>query len=396
MQYGYSQQDLAFAQEVRDFVAANLNPKITQTVEDGLRLDRPDYVDWYSKLYEKGWITPGWPKEYGGPGWTPLQKLIFDEEMQLAGAPRIIASGINMLGPVLIAFGTPAQKEKYLPAIRKSETWWAQGFSEPGAGSDLASMKTSAVLNGDEFIVNGHKIWTSYAHFCEMLFCLVRTGEGKPQTSISFILIDLKSTGVKVRPIKMLEGGEDLNEVYLDNVRVPKENLIGEINKGWDYAKYLLGHERTGIAGVAPSKFQIARLKKIAKKQIRNGKPLIEDRVFANQIARLEIDLLALENTVLRMLTENPGQPPGNEASMLKVRGTEIRQKIFELLVEAGGIDCLPFDEDFLNLDMAEFMPVEPAHSALAANYLDSRKITIYGGANEVQRNIVAKAVMKL
>lgn len=396
MKYGFSKEDEDFAQEVRDFVRENLPSDIKKKVQDGLRLDRPDYVRWYSKLYERGWATPGWPKEYGGPGFTPMQKLIFDEELQLQSAPRIIASGINMLAPVLMAFGTPEQKAEYLPKIARSEQWWGQGFSEPGSGSDLASMKTKCEDKGDHYLVNGHKIWTSYAHFCEMMFALVRTKEGKPQESISFILIDLKAEGVTVRPIKMLEGGEDLNEVFLDNVKVPKANLVGEINKGWDYAKYLLGFERTGIAGIAPSKFQIMRLKEIAAKQTRRGKPLIEDPVFVDRIARLEIDLLALEHTALRMMTERPGAPPGPETSLLKVRGTEIRQAVFEMLMEAGGIDCVPFEEAALNLGEAHYEAQPEYTNSLAANYLDSRKITIYGGANEVQRNIVAKAVLKL
>ncbi len=392
MKLEFSAADQAFRQEVRDFVAANLPADIKRKVELGLRLERTDYVAWYSRLYERGWITPGWPKEYGGPGWTPLQRYIFDEETLLGGAPRIIASGINMLGPVLIAFGTEEQKARYLPAIRRSETWWAQGFSEPGAGSDLASVRTTAVLDGDHFVVNGHKVWTSYAHFCEMLFCLVRTDrEARPQQGISFLLIDMKTPGVEVRPIRMLDGGNDLNEVFLENVRVPVENLVGELNKGWSYGKYLLGHERTGIAGIGSCKQQLRRVSTLAAQQGLDGDPL-----FAARIGQLEIELMALEFTGLRMLGANQqSRAPGVEASMLKVRGTELRQAIYELLVEVAGPHALPFDEAILFDRTGHERPVVPEDlAALAANYLDSRKLSIYGGANEVQRNLISKAYL--
>ncbi len=393
MQLEFSAEDEAFRAEVREFVRQNLSPKLKRKAELGLRLERADYVEWFTRLYERGWITPSWPKEAGGPGWTPLQRYIFDEETLVGGAPRIIASGINMLGPVLNAFGTPEQKERYLPAIRRSETWWAQGFSEPGAGSDLASVRTTAVLSrdnkGDHFVVNGHKVWTSYAHWCEMMFALVRTDpDAKAQEGISFLLIDMKSPGVELRPIRMLEGGTDLNEVYLDNVRVPVENLVGELNKGWSYGKYLLGHERTGIAGIGSCKQQLARVKALGKQQGVAGDPLFEARV-----SRFEIELMALEFTGLRMLSANQqSRVPAVEASMLKVRGTELRQAIYALLTEVAGPHGVPFDEVAL-LDLAGHEPPSPDDLiAVAANYFDARKLSIYGGTNEVQRNLISRA----
>ncbi|WP_253448568.1 acyl-CoA dehydrogenase family protein [Halomonas sp. Y3] len=392
MRLEFTPEEEAFRQEVRAFVEAELDPAIRAKVERGLRLEKVDYVAWYTRLHEKGWITPGWPEEHGGPGWTPIQKYLFDEETLLGGAPRIIASGINMLGPVLIAFGTPEQKEKYLPAIRRSESWWAQGFSEPGSGSDLASMRTTAVRDGDHYIVNGHKIWTSYAHFCDKLFCLVKTDrEAKPQEGISFLLIDLDTPGIEVRPIKLYEGGNDLNEVFLDNVRVPVENLIGEENKGWTYAKYLLGHERTGIAGIGASKQQLLRVKRLLAEQGMEGEPH-----FRRRVAELEIELLALEATGLRILGENQVfSAPGAEASMLKVRGTELRQDIFELLYEVAGPAAIPFSEEAMRLEGEDPLIGDDERASLAANFLDSRKLSIYGGTNEVQRNVTAQMLLR-
>jgi alkylation response protein AidB-like acyl-CoA dehydrogenase len=389
MRLEFSAEDQAFRAEVRGFVTQNLSPRLKRKAELGLRIERDDYVEWYTLLHEKGWITPSWPKEHGGPGWTPVQRHIFDEETLLGGAPRIVASGINMLGPVLNAFGTPEQKARYIPAIRRSETWWAQGFSEPGAGSDLAALRTAAVPDGDHFVVNGHKVWTSYANWCDMMFALVRTdSNAKPQEGISFLLIDMHAPGVEVRPIKMLEGGTDLNEVYLDNVRVPKENLVGELNKGWTYGKYLLGHERTGIAGIGSCKQQLARAKHLAKHQGLESDPLLQSR-----ISRFEVELMALEFTGLRMLSANQAsRVPSVEAPMLKVRGTELRQGIYALLTEIAGPFGVPFDEQAM-LDQAGYEGPSPDELiAVAANYFDARKVSIYGGTNEVQRNLISRA----
>ena len=389
MKLEFSAEDQAFCVEVREFVKQNLSPRLKRKAELGLRIEREDYVEWYTKLYEKGWIAPSWKKEHGGPGWTHVQRYIFDEETLLGGAPRIVASGINMLGPVLNAFGTPEQKAQFIPKILRSETWWAQGFSEPGAGSDLAAVRTTAVLDGDHFVVNGHKVWTSYAHWCDMMFALVRTDPtAKPQEGISFLLIDMHTPGVEVRPIKMLEGGTDLNEVYLDNVRVPKENLVGELNKGWTYGKFLLGHERTGIAGIGSCKQQLARARHLAKQQGLENDPLLQSR-----ISRFEVELMALEFTGLRMLSANQtSRVPMVEAPMLKVRGTELRQGIYALLTEIAGPFAVPFDEQAM-LDVAGYAGPSPDELiAVAANYFDARKVSIYGGTNEVQRNLISRA----
>jgi len=395
MKLAFSVADEAFRQEVRAFVAAKLPADIKRKVELGLRLEHADYVTWFRILEARGWLTPGWPVEYGGPGWNHVQRYIFDEETLLGGAPRIIASGIQMLGPVLIAFGTPEQKAKYLPDIRQSNTWWAQGFSEPGAGSDLAAVRTSAVLepDGKHFVVNGHKVWTSYAQWCSMMFALVRTdpSAAKPQQGISFLLIDMASPGLTVRPIRMLEGGTDLNECFLDNVRVPVENLVGELHKGWSYGKYLLGHERTGIAGIGSCKQQLLRARRLAGEQGLGDDPLI-----AARLAQFEVELLALEYTALRLLSAHQhSRVPAVEASLLKVRGTELRQAIYELLVDIAGPDALPFSAEAQFLEALDGELAAPAElGTLAANCLDARKLSIYGGANEVQRNLIAQAVL--
>ena len=397
MKYRFSPEDDAFRQEVRDFLRDNLEPDLQRKVALGLRLDRPDYMRWFAKLQAKGWATPSWPKEYGGTGWTHLQRYIFDEECQKAGTPRIIASGINMLGPVLMAFGTPEQKAKYLPAIQRSEIWWGQGFSEPGSGSDLASLRTTAVRDGDHYVVNGHKIWTSYAHFCEMLFCLVRTDPqaAKPQEGISFLLVDAKAPGVTIRPIRMLEGGVDLNEVFLDNVRVPVENLVGEENKGWSYGKYLLGHERTGIAGIGSCKQQLIRARELAAAQPLGDGCLLDDPALQTRLAELEAELMALEYTGLRILSKNQiVRVPGVEASILKVVGTELRQRIYDLLVDIAGPQAVPFSELALQTGLDPDSPAEDIYAAVAANALDIRKVSIYGGTNEVQRNVIAKVML--
>lgn len=394
MKLQFSAADEAFRLEVRAFVKDNLPADIRRKVELGLRLEHADYVTWFRILEARGWLTPGWPVEHGGPGWNHLQRYIFDEETLLGGAPRIIASGIQMLGPVLHAFGTEEQKRKYLPDIRQSNTWWAQGFSEPGAGSDLAAVRTTAVLepDGKHFVVNGHKVWTSYAHWCSMMFALVRTdpNANKPQEGISFLLIDMNSPGLTVRPIRMLEGGTDLNECYLDNVRVPVENLVGELHKGWSYGKYLLGHERTGIAGIGSCKQQLARARQLAQQQ-----GLGDDPVLQARLAQFDVELMALEFTALRLLSDHQqSRTPGVEASMLKVRGTELRQAIFEALVDIAGPDAVPFSLEAQSLEHLDDAVTDPTLVGLAANCLDARKLTIYGGTNEVQRNLIARATL--
>ena len=394
MQLQFTPERDAFRLEVRAFVKAHLPADIRRKVAMGLRLEHVDYVTWFRILQARGWLTPGWPVAHGGPGWDHVQRYIFDEETLLGGAPRIIASGIQMLAPVLLAFGTEAQKQQYLPDILNSNTWWAQGFSEPGAGSDLAAVRTTAVLepDGRHFVVNGHKVWTSYAHWCSMMFALVKTdpNAAKPQEGISFLLIDMKTPGLTVRPIRMLEGGNDLNECYLDNVRVPVDNLVGELHKGWSYGKYLLGHERTGIAGIGSSKQQLARARALAEQQ-----GLGEDTLLQTKLMQFEVELMALEFTALRLLSAHQqSKTPGVEASMLKVRGTELRQAIFETLVDIAGPDAVPFSADAQFLEHLDAAAQDETLVSLAANCLDSRKLTIYGGTNEVQRNLIAKATL--
>lgn len=394
MQLQFTPEQEAFRQEVRAFVKAHLPEDIRRKVVLGLRLEHADYVTWFRILQARGWLTPSWPVAHGGPGWSHVQRYIFDEETLLGGAPRIIASGIQMLAPVLLAYGTEAQKQQYLPDILASNTWWAQGFSEPGAGSDLAAVRTTAVLepDGRHFVVNGHKVWTSYAHWCSMMFALVKTDPdaAKPQEGISFLLIDMKSPGLTVRPIRMLEGGNDLNECYLDNVRVPVENLVGELHKGWSYGKYLLGHERTGIAGIGSCKQQLARARALAEQQ-----GLGQDTLLQTKLMQFEVELMALEFTALRLLCDHQqSKTPGVEASMLKVRGTELRQAIFETLVDIAGPDAVPFSSEAQFLEHLDAAVQDDALVTLAANCLDSRKLTIYGGTNEVQRNLIARATL--
>ncbi len=391
-----SEEDAAFRDEVRAFVAAELPPEIRRKVELGQRLGKQDYLRWQKILYEKGWIAPAWPREHGGTGWTPLQRFIFEEELALAAAPRIIPFGLHMVGPVLIAFGSEAQKARYLPRILASDDWWCQGYSEPNAGSDLASLKTRAVADGEDYIVDGAKTWTTYAQHADMMFCLVRTAEtGKKQEGISFLLIDMKSPGITLRPITTIDGGQEINEVFFDAVRVPRENLVGEEGKGWSIAKFLLGHERAGIADVGRSKKQLVRLKEIAAQERSGGGALIEDGRFAEKVAALEVELLALEAVVLKVLTdETAGRSPGPEASLLKIKGTEVQQAITELLFEALGNYVHPYVPEALEAGWNE-APVGPDYAAtIAPHYFNWRKASIYGGSNEIQKNIIAKMVL--
>ena len=398
MDLNYTPEELAFRDEVRAFVRDKLPPQIARKVIEHKRLVKDDWVTWQKALYAQGWIAPGWPKEYGGTGWTPVQRHIFEEECAAAGGPRVIAFGVDMVGPVIIAFGHPWQKERYLPRILSSEDWWCQGYSEPGSGSDLASLKTRAERKGDHYIVNGQKTWTTLAQYADMMFCLVRTStEGKKQDGISFLLIDMKTPGITVRPIITLDGEHEVNEVWLENVEVPVENLVGEEGRGWTYAKFLLSHERTGIAGVSRSKRELAFLKHIAADQTQRGRPLIENPRFRDKISRVEIDLMALEITVLRVLAaDRHGRPPGPEASILKIKGTEIQQALTELMMEAVGPWALPHLPDSWG-DHWLGERVGPEYAApLAAQYLNFRKVSIYGGSNEIQRNIVSQMILGL
>jgi alkylation response protein AidB-like acyl-CoA dehydrogenase len=396
MDLSYSEEDAAFRTTVRDFLAASLPADLQHKVRSHLRLSREDSVRWHRILARQGWVAPGWPVAFGGPGWTPIQRHIFEEECARAGTPQIMPFGVNMVAPVIMAFGSPAQQAWYLPRILSCEDWWCQGYSEPGAGSDLAALTTTAVRDGEDYIVNGQKTWTTLAQFADMIFCLVRTDTGvRKQEGISFLLIDMHSPGITVRPIIMLDEDHEVNEVFFDNVRVPAANLVGKENQGWTYAKYLLGHERTGIAAVGRSKRELGFLKTFAARQRKNGAPLLADPLFAAKVATVEIELMALEMTVLRVLAR-PDQAPGPEASVLKVRGTEIQQTLSELMMEAAGPYALPFDTAYLEGD-ADHSTVDDDDAApLAAHYFNFRKTSIYGGSNEIQRNIITQMILGL
>jgi alkylation response protein AidB-like acyl-CoA dehydrogenase len=394
MNLQFTPEELAFRHEVRDWVAANLPRGIAHKVHNGLRLTREDMQGWAKILGKKGWLASGWPKEFGGPGWNAVQKHLFEEECALAGAPRVVPFGPVMVAPVIMAFGNKAQQERFLPGIASGQVWWSQGYSEPGSGSDLASLKTKAERQGDHYIVNGQKTWTTLGQHGDWMFNLVRTStEGKPQTGISFLLIDMKSPGVTVRPITLLDGDAEVNEVWFDNVKVPADQLVGEENKGWTYAKYLLAHERTNIADVNRAKRELERLKRIAKSE-----HLWEDTRFKDEIAKLEIDILALEMMVLRVLAaEKSGNPALDIAGLLKIRGSEIQQRYTELMMLAAGPMVLPYMHEAMD---AGWQPqahawVPPAHAwPLAPTYFNYRKTTIYGGSNEVQRNVVAQSLL--
>ncbi|MBI1772502.1 MAG: acyl-CoA dehydrogenase family protein [Burkholderiales bacterium] len=396
MDLNYTAEDLAFRDEVRTYLEANLPQDLQQKVLNHKRLSREDFVRWHKILAKKGWVATGWPAEYGGTGWTATQRHIFEEECARAGTPAILPFGVNMVAPVIMAFGNQAQKAYYLPRILSCEDWWCQGYSEPGSGSDLASLKTRAEREGDHYIVNGQKTWTTLAQHADMIFCLVRTDTGvRKQEGISFLLIDMKTPGITVRPIIMLDEEHEVNEVFFDNVKVPVENLIGEENKGWTYAKYLLGHERTNIAAVGRAKRELQFLKRIAAKHQKNGLPLIDDAVYANKVASLEVELMALEITVLRVISQDSGRP-GPEASLLKIKGTEIQQRLTELMVEAVGPYGLPFDPAFLEGETEHSIVGDDDAAPLAPYYFNFRKTSIYGGSNEIQKNIITQMILGL
>jgi alkylation response protein AidB-like acyl-CoA dehydrogenase len=398
----FTDEELSFREEVRRFLRERLDPNISEKVLNGYELGRGDYLAWQRSLHERGWGGIGWPVEFGGPGWNSVQQYIFEEESALAGAPRLIPFGVKMVAPVLMTFGSAAQQQRFLPKISAGEDWWCQGYSEPGAGSDLASLKTRAVLDGDCYVVNGQKTWNTMGQYADWIFCLVRTDPlAKQQSGITFLLIDMKSPGITVRPITLLDGGHEVNEVWFENVRVPVENRIGDENRGWTYAKFLLGHERTNIAGVGIAKRELARLKRIAARERAHGRPLLEDPLFAAQIAQVEIELWALEITNLRVLSAERRSPAaGPEASILKIRGTEIQQSISELMMRAVGPYALPFRPEAIEAGW-QFDPThEPAGpryaSTLAAAYFNQRKLSIFGGSNEIQKNIISKLIIGL
>ena len=391
MDLNFTADELAFRAEIRQWVAEHLPQDISAKVHDALRLSKDDMQRWAKILGARGWLGWAWPKQFGGPGWSAVQRHLFEEECALAGAPRIVPFGPVMVAPVIMAFGTQEQQQRHLPGIMSGEVWWSQGYSEPGSGSDLASVKTRAERQGDKYIVNGQKAWTTLGQYGDWIFCLVRTdNSGKPQTGISFLLIDMKSPGVTVRPVIMLDGGHEVNEVFFDDVEVPIENLIGEENKGWTYAKYLLAHERSNIADVNRAKRELERLKRIAK-----AEGMMDDPRFRDQVALLEVDIVALEMMVLRVLSaDRSGKQTLDVAGLLKIRGSEIQQRYSELMMLAGGPFSLPFIHEAMAAGwQGEY--IGAAHCApLASHYFNTRKTTIYGGSSEVQRNIVAQTML--
>ncbi len=398
MDLNYTADDLAFRDTVRTYLEANLPADLQQKVLNHKRLSKEDFVRWHKILAKQGWVGSGWPVEYGGTGWSAVQRHIWEEECASAGTPTIMPFGVNMVAPVIMAFGNDAQKKHYLPRILNCDDWWCQGYSEPGSGSDLASLKCRADREGDFYIVNGQKTWTTLGQHADMIFCLVRTDSGgRKQEGISFLLIDMHTPGITVRPIIMLDEDHEVNEVWFDNVKVPVQNLIGEENKGWTYAKYLLGHERTNIAAVGRAKREMEFLKRIASQQQKNGKPLIEDPLFSAKVATLEIEIMALEVTVLRVISmDNAKRGPGPEASMLKVKGTEVQQALTELMVEAVGPYGLPFDPDFLHGSEEHSAANDDDAAPLASYYFNFRKTSIYGGSNEIQKNIITQMILGL
>ncbi len=393
MDLNYSQEETKFREEVHHWLKINLPEDIRQKVIGYHELTKEDYQCWHKILAAKGWSVPHWPVEWGGTGWDMTQRYIYDEEFALAGAPRLPPFGPAMCAPVLLKFGTAVQKEQFLPRIRAGDDFWVQGYSEPGAGSDLAAVKTRAERVGDHYVINGQKIWTTLGQYGDWIFCLVRTDSQaeKRQEGISFILMDMKTPGITVRPLILMDGGHEVNEIFFDNVKVPVQNLVFEENKGWTVAKYLLGHERMGSGSVGASRRELATLRALAKREHKNGKPLIEDARFKDKISRVEIELAALEITSMRFLDQmrRTGQAPGADVSMLKIRGTEVQQMITELAMQAAGPNAQPFKA-------VAHGSIDLFTSRLAPRYFNYRKASIYAGSNEIQRNIIAKMTLGL
>ena len=391
MDLNYSPEEIAFRDEVRGWLAENVPADLRQKVLDYQELSKEDLVRWHKILAKKGWVAPAWPKEWGGTDWDATRRYIFEEEYALAGAPPIAPFGPTMVASVLLHFGTPEQKQRYLPDIYNGNVFWCQGYSEPGSGSDLASLKTRAERQGDHYVVNGQKIWTTLGHYGDWIFCLVRTdSSGKRQEGISFLLIDMNTPGITVRPLLLLDEAHEVNEVFFDNVKVPVENLVYEENKGWTVAKYLLGHERLNTGRIGGSKRELAKLKAMAAKTTVGGKPLLEDARFQDRLARVEIELMALEITNMRFLDEMRRTGDiGPEVSMLKIKGTEIQQALTELSMQVMG----PMAQAFRPIAYDGF---DDFGASMAARYFNFRKTSIYAGSNEIQRNIFSKMALGL
>jgi alkylation response protein AidB-like acyl-CoA dehydrogenase len=394
MDLNYSQEELAFRDQLRGWLKANLPADLRDKIAEYEELSREDLLRWHRILAQQGWVAPSWPKEWGGTGWSVVQRYIFEEECGYAGTPPLIPFGLSMCGPVLLKFGTDEQKKRFLPRIYKGDDFWCQGYSEPGSGSDLASLKTKAVRNGEHYVVNGQKTWTTLGHYADWIFCLVRTDSStaKRQEGISFLLIDMKAPGITVRPLILMDGGHEVNEVFFDDVKVPVENLVHQEGEGWTVAKYLLGHERMNTGRIGASKRELAKLKEFAAQQNKGGKSLMDDPRFRDKVSRLEVELTALEITNLRFLDRmrRTGQPPGADVSMLKIKGTEIQQGLTELMMQAVGPLAQPFKAVNGDAGFDEFT------AAIAPRYCNFRKTTIYAGSNEIQRNIIAKMTLGL
>jgi alkylation response protein AidB-like acyl-CoA dehydrogenase len=399
MDLSFGPEELAFQQEVRDFLDEALTDdiKIPTSKTTTVFVEKDIALKWQAKLNEKGWLAYFWPEEYGGPGWNSVQRYIFNQECARAGAPGIIPMGIRYVGPVIFTFGTQAQKDYFLPKILSGEHYWCQGYSEPGAGSDLAGLKCKAERVGDEYIVNGTKIWTTHAHHADWIFCLVRTDNtGRKQQGISFILIDMNTPGIKIDPIITMGLDHEVNQVFFDDVRVPAENLVGEENKGWDYAKFLLEFERGGgySGGL---KAGIAKLKAMASQQVKDLKPLIEDETFAAEVAKLEIAGMASEMTEMQIQSQlSAGDPPGPESSVMNAVGTTINQRLSELAMEALDYYALPFKPIDLDPGSNEWYPGPDYAPPITGTYLNRRAASIFGGSDEIQRDIIAKLVLRL
>ena len=406
MELRFTEEEIAFRQEVRAFIRGNLPAKTLERMRLGYPPTKSDVVTWQRILNKKGWATYKWPQAYGGQTWSPTMRMIFQDENMLAHAPEVNSFNITMIGPVLIQFGTPEQKERFIAPTANLDIWWCQGFSEPGSGSDLASLKTSAVLDGDHYVVNGQKIWTSTAHHADWIFALVRTNPQarKPQEGISFLLIDMKTPGITVRPIISIDGSHHFNEVFFDDVRVPVTQRVYEENKGWDVAKFLLGNERTGIARLGKSMERINYAQELARDVRQNGKPLIEDAGFRQRVAKLQVQAKALELTQLRVVAKAAGNSDGKPdpfSSVLKIKGTELLQDTAELVMDIAGPLAMPDwakELDLLNRESGDNEPlIGPEWAGYAAPpYLMLRAASIYGGTNEIQKNILNKAILRL
>lgn len=398
MDLNFTTEEQAFREEVRAFVAAEYPADLAAKTSINAPLEKADMERWQAILHAKGWLTYTWPTEFGGTGWGPVKQFIFEDECAKANTSRILPFGLKMLAPVLMKFGSKEQQDYWLPRMCDGTHWWCQGYSEPGAGSDLASLKTTAVREGNEYVINGQKTWTTLGQHADMIFCLVRTSsEGKRQEGISFLLVDMKSPGVEVRPIKTIDGDYEVNEIFLTDVRVPVENLVGEENKGWTYAKYLLTHERANIAGVGASNQLLKELKELAATQMRNGRPLSEDPLFAARIARVEIDLMTMETTNLRVLAAaEDGGVPGPETSMLKILGSEIAQELDDLTRRALGRQAQASTPAVFEPGYNGNHVAPEGYAASSAIYFNNRKTTIYGGSNEIQKNIITKMIVGL